>query len=332
MTRSLLVLGAATYQLDAIRLARTIGLRVLTADNVPTNPGHREADAAFDVSTVDVDGILELARREHVSGIIAPATDVAVPTVASVCRQLALPGPPVDVVQCICSKIAFRGWQRDLHFPHPRWQVCQADRIEDVARAWGLEGSLPAVLKPNCSSGSKGVFKVSRSEEIQERHQESAAYSLDRQVLLEQFLPGHQGTAEGWLTDGRLALCVLTDRLIALPQSLGTIGHRVPTSLSGSEQTTVLTELKRLFERLGLTDGPFDVDYIVSDGVPVVLEVAARVGGNFVTRLVRSAAGVDLTEAAIRFAVGETVVVSTPGRRRATAIEMLGAATGARTA
>ena len=87
---ALLVLAASTYQLRTIRTAKRLGYRVVTTDNVPTNPGHALADQAYSTDTTDLEGVLAIARRERLDGVIAPCTDVAVPT-AAVFALVALP-------------------------------------------------------------------------------------------------------------------------------------------------------------------------------------------------------------------------------------------------
>src|SRR5262249_17684232 len=94
--RTLLVLAASLYQIPVTERAKARGSRVITTDNVPSNPGHRLADRAYSVDTTDQAGVLEIARRENVAGIIAACTDVAVPTAAFVAARLGLRAPPPE--------------------------------------------------------------------------------------------------------------------------------------------------------------------------------------------------------------------------------------------
>ena len=97
-----------------------MGHRVITLDNRPENPGHREADKSYNIDTTDLDAVLEVARREHIGGVIAACTDVAVPTAAFVARELHLVGPPLDSARIVCSKIRFREFLGKHDFPVPR--------------------------------------------------------------------------------------------------------------------------------------------------------------------------------------------------------------------
>ncbi|NMQ18946.1 hypothetical protein E4P82_06820 [Candidatus Competibacter phosphatis] len=108
MTRkTLLVLAASRYQIPIITTAKRLGYRVLTIDNVPDNPGHALADQACFIDTTDIQGVLAVARRERVDGVIAACTDVAVPTAAVVAQALDLPGISPDAARITCDKNLF---------------------------------------------------------------------------------------------------------------------------------------------------------------------------------------------------------------------------------
>src|SRR5215210_3146334 len=106
--RTLLVLAATANQLPVIRRARGMGVRVVTADNNPANPGHSEADASREVDTTDTAGLLALARAEGVHGVLAAATDVALLAAARLAEALDLVAPQVRVVEALVPKAGLR--------------------------------------------------------------------------------------------------------------------------------------------------------------------------------------------------------------------------------
>ena len=93
MGKKLLVLGAGLLQIPTIRCAKKMGLDVLVADMNPDAIGFKESGIKkFVVSTTDTAGILDVARRENIDGILTAASDVPMPTVAAVCEELGLHG------------------------------------------------------------------------------------------------------------------------------------------------------------------------------------------------------------------------------------------------
>lgn len=302
--RTVLVLAASIYQLDAIRTARRLGYRIVTVDNRPGNPGHSLADASYVVDTTDLPGVLDVARRERIAGIISPCTDVAVPTAAFVAEQLGLPGPPLASTRTVCSKSAFREFLRSHGFSSPRSFDLDGAFLAEAGlfdRRW--------IIKPNRSSGSKGVVIVDSVESLDRELARSLAFDPDGRGVLEEYVEGFDGTCEGFLVDGQLAFSLLLDRKTAPAPYVATHGHRVPTLLTPADATRVLETIQAVLRVLGIADGPFDCDYIVRPQDVVLLEISPRLGGNSITPLVRVATGIDLTELTLRSACGESVEI-----------------------
>jgi len=320
---TLLVLAASKYQLRTIRTAKRLGYRVITTDNVPGNPGHALADRAYPTDTTDLDGVLSIARAERIDGVIAPCTDVAVPTAAHVASALQLPGAPYESATIVCNKALFRRFLVQHGLPAP-----ETHDIRDSQRP-------PAecfergtwIMKPDRSSGAKGVFIVDSVAEFEARCAETLACSPSRHGVLERFIDGFQGTCEGILRQGRITHAFFLDRQTVAPPYAATAGHHVPTSLAASSRAALLDSLTELWRLLGVTEGPFDCDFVVgSDGV-YVLEMTPRLGGNSISTLLHAATGgFDLVEYAVRQACGENVSLPAAIALTPTAVVILGAA------
>lgn len=298
--KNLLVLAATQYQVPFILEARRMGFRVITVDNIPSNPGHALADSAYIVDTTNIPGVMAVALQENVQGVLAACTDVALPAAAAVAETLKIPGPNRMAVETVCDKIAFRRWQQSRGLPAPA-TVLPTDPPENIfKRGWWI-------LKPARSSGSKGVFIVRTPSELRDRLAETLRFSSDSRAILEQFMPGRQITCEGILVGGRIAAAWILDRQIPAPPFVVTIGHHVPTMLTGLQQTALISAVGECWRLLGVTDGPFDCDAVV-DGLHVcILEMTPRVGGNSISRLLKTAYGFDIVNYAVRQALGESL-------------------------
>lgn len=301
MSKTLLVLGAGVYQIPTIETGRRLGYRVITTDNVPGNPGHVLADAAFDIDTTDVPGVLDLARGERISGVIAPSTDVAVLTAAHVSEHLRLSGPPVSAACVLTQKFQFREFLRQSGFDSPRALLVEQGRVPPEVlfdgRAW--------LIKPNRSSGSRGIFVLSTREELLAHVAESQGSSLDGTAVLEEYMDGTQHTCDGVLEQGRVAVALVTDRDTAAMPHTATTGHRVPSRLTEAVQDSALRLVERAFDRLRVTSGPFDCDFVVKSGSIALIEMTPRLGGNSLSKLSKAALDFDVVAYAIRHACGD---------------------------
>jgi biotin carboxylase len=289
--QTLLVLGGSLYQVPFIEAARRLGVRVVTADNRPGNPGHRLADAYVDCSTVDVEGICRVAQEWRVDGILAAATDVALDAVAAAADRLGLVGPGSACVATLTRKAAFRAYQRQVGLPHPG--VFDAPPV-----------AFPVIVKPNRGSGSKGIQVVNELNDWAQAQASAALVSMDGTVVCEEFIAGHQGTVEGLIRQGKVLAMMVTDRLTAKAPHVGTLGHRTPSALPQAIQTALQRQVEKVLGDFNYADGPFDGDYVVAAGVVYLLEITPRVGGNSLAKLWKAAHGFDMPRAAVLEALG----------------------------
>jgi len=321
VSKTLLVLAASLYQVAAIETARRMGYRVVTTDNVSSNPGHALADKSYNIDTTDLDAVLELAARENISGIISPGTDVAVVTASVVAKLLQLPGPPPEAAHILTDKFAFRQFLSNGGLPCPRVHEIDGDRsIPD-----GLFDGSAWLVKPCRASGSKGIFIVRNYQDFIGRVVESRAFSMDGKAVLEEFIDGSQHTCEGLLENGKAVLALITDRDTVPPPHTTTLGHRVPSTLAAPLQSRALAAIEDVFRRLGVRSGPFDCDFVASDGRIVLIELTPRLGGNSLPKLFTAALDFDLLAYAVAYACGDSIPLPAQHRPRPTAVALLGA-------
>ena len=319
--KKLLVLGAGPYQVPVIKRARDMGFYVITTDNVPRNPGHSLADKAFFVDTKDEQGVLQIARTEGIHGIIAPATDVAVPTASWVSEILGLVGVPYESARILCDKARFRHFLRSQGFPCPEFMaVPLEDAVSfDPARV----GAPPWVLKPDCSSGSKGVFIVRDSQEYQLFVKETLDFA-QRHVVVERYVRGQQGTAEGVIRDRLVRVCFYTDRQTVSAPYVATCGHRLPAKLSEVAQARLCQQIEELARLLNLSHTVFDCDFVATDAEVFILEISPRLGGNSIWKAIRQSSNFDILDYALRLALREELKVPTIERVVPTAVVLFG--------
>ncbi len=296
---SLLILGGALYQLNAISGGRSLGFRVVTADNRPDNPGHTIADASFNVDTTDGPGILRIAKSEQVSGILSPGTDVAVLTAALVAAELELIGPPVGAALVCTDKSSFRRFQHRIGVPAPWIQSIVADNVDHIQTTEGV-----VIVKPNQSSGSKGTRVVQSKQELRKTIEVACSYSLDGKAIVEEYISGLQGTIEGFIEDGKLIWSVIFDRETALMPYVATYGHRYPTRLSPERQGRLIDQVTRLCRLLGVSSGPVDCDFVSTEKNDVILEMTPRLGGNSISKLCELSGMGNLIRTTIEWASG----------------------------
>jgi biotin carboxylase len=302
MKKKLLVLGASKYQIPTILKARSLGFTVITADNIPDNPGHNIADISYNIDTTDTSSIISIATKEKIIGIISPATDVAVISAAAAAEALNLPGPPLSAAKLMTNKSDFRSFLRRHNWPCPQsWPFSEPIFPSQCPLTSG-----PWIIKPNRSSGSKGVFRVSSESNFLDYAYESLHVSLDKTALIEQYVFGSQHTVEGILENGLIKVFLITDRQTAPPPYVATWGHKVPSLLTKTDQITVINFISLVLKSLDIQNGPFDCDLVFTDDKRVfLLEISPRIGGNSLSRLFDAAFETDYLQYSVCYATGQ---------------------------
>jgi biotin carboxylase len=320
MSKLALVLGGSRWQTEIIRRLPEMGVRALVADISEQAPGREFADEFVQIDTNDREGLLDVARRRRVCMVIAEQTDRVVPVAAYINERLGLRGIRPATARVFTDKYAMRNALRGSGVAMPRYrEVATAEEAGRAAREWGF----PLVLKPKRSQSSLGVFKVDSGEELRARFPDTARESEDGRILVEEFVAGTEITVEGFSLKGRAYALAVSEkehypfnpcvaRRLAYPP-------RFDAELVGRIKETA----EHVVNTLGLEDGINHAEYRVRDGVPHLVEVAARGGGNRIASvIIGHVSGADVYAMLVRRLLGEEVEMQ-PRLSRAANLEFL---------
>ena len=158
------------------------------------------------------------------------------------------------------------------------------------------------MLKPLTLSGSCGVIRADDRESFQKafrrignllktfaRPEQDVA---DRQILIEDFIPGIEVALEGLLTNGILHPLALFDKPDPLdgPYFEETI-YVTPSRLPSHTQTRIVDSLAQAAQAIGLREGPVHGELRINDQNIWVIEVAARSIGGKCSRMLEIGTG-----------------------------------------
>ena len=300
-------LGGSIWQMDIIRRARELNLATLVADISADPPGRRFADHFVQIDTNDREGLLQIAKAYQARLVLAEQTDRVVPVAAYLNEHLGLNGIRPEVARRFTDKLAMRHALQPVGIPMPEFsEISSLAEAKQLVAHWGF----PVVLKPKSSQSSMGVFKADTLAELGARLPETLRFSTDGKVLLEQFIEGTEITVEGFSLDGRCTVLAISEKEhysfnVCVAKRL-VYPPRFPDKVILSIQETAV----RVVNTLGLRDGISHAEYRMRDGVPYLVEVAARGGGNRIASfIVPHVSGVDIYELLIRKLSGEHVTM-----------------------
>ena len=305
MQKKILFLGGSLFQIPPIKYAKEQGHYVITCDYLPDNPGHKFADEFHNVSTTDKDAILKLAKELKVDGIVAYASDPAAPTQAYVANKLGLPSNPYESVEILARKDLFREFLKKHNFLVPKSNSFY--RLED-AKNWIDELTFPIIVKPVDSSGSKGVTKVEKKEDIKKAFEYALTFSREKKIVLEEFFvrDGYQVAGDGFVVNGKLVFrCWANEHFDKLCNPLVPIGESFPSIMNNYTLEQAHSETQRLLDLLGIKMGALNFDFHYNkNGDFSFLELGPRNGGNLIPEVIKYATGVDLIKYTVDSALG----------------------------
>ena len=303
--KRLMVIAGGQWQVALIRKAKAMGLFVINSNLYPDSPGFRYADVGLVADVRDKQRNLAFARQYQPDGIVTDQTDLSVPTVAYLCEELGLPGIGLTKAELFTNKYQMRQFLRQRGYPTPEYRLCQSPAdAADLAAKFGY----PIVLKPPANQGSRGVFVVSTDSELPSRYAEAFRSSHDDQVLAEQFLPGPVLSVEGFRTSDRhYSLAVARKKGFAHNPMVASELIYSPAD-EELDFETLKQQHNAMVGEMGLRFGITHAEYVFSQGRFVLVEVAARGGGNNISsHIVPAISGIPVNELLVRMSLGETM-------------------------
>ncbi len=305
--KTLLILGGSHYVLPVIDAAHQLGARAVTCDYLPQNTAHQYSDGYENVSIVDRDAVLEVARAIGADGVTSFATDPGVLTAAYVAGELGLAfQASYDAVHILQNKARFRAFLAEHGFNSP---LAFAFGSSDAALAKASDLPFPVIVKPVDSAGSKGVTRVDHPHTLADAVDHALNNSISGECIIEEFieLSGCQIVAEGFTVDGKFKCLAFMDHYFdgSGINPYAPVGHTLPSVINEHHRTAISNELQRLSDILGLRSGIYNIEArVATNGTAYLMEVSPRAGGNRLAEFVRAASGVDLIQAEVQAALG----------------------------
>ena len=302
-----MILGAGPLQIPAIRKAKEMGLSVVVADMNPDAIGFKESGIIKEViSTTDTSKILKSAKHHAINGIMTVASDVPMPTVATVCESLNLNGISVRTALNATNKAEMRNCLDKAGVPIPKYCVAYSlDQFFELCN--NFEEKI--VVKASDNSGNRGICLVdypSDKETLTKAYQYAKTSSHDGRVLLEEYMDGEEFSVEGISVNGTYHVIQVTDKITTGEPYFVEIGHTQPSAQSDETLNKIKAVAKSGVEALGITEGPSHTEIKLTSKGPKIVEIGARLGGGCITsHLVPLSTGVDMIESNIKIALGE---------------------------
>ncbi|HEV2377854.1 MAG TPA: ATP-grasp domain-containing protein [Streptosporangiaceae bacterium] len=304
----------------AFQVAKQQGLRVSVAGEHIPAWAEPYVDAHIPVRT-DTAAEMELAvselRARHTAdpfdGVITFWDHGVVPA-AEVAQALGLPGDAA-AARTARNKAAMRAALAAHGVPCPA--SVRVTSWEDLREAAARVG-YPAIYKPTGGAGSAGIFAVANESQLRAAYDAAVTYAAPEadpffayypgEFVYEEYVSGREVSVEGVVSRKEVRVCGVSDKLIAHDAYFTEYQNSFPAEISEAARQAAIDIAVQAVQAVGLDACGFHVEVMLTSSGAKVIEVNARLGGNFIaSHLVPLAGSDELIASAFQAAFGEPV-------------------------
>ncbi|MBE6662199.1 MAG: ATP-grasp domain-containing protein [Ruminococcaceae bacterium] len=302
MAMKALVLAGGFPQIALIEELRRRGIFTILADYYENPVAKSHADLFYQASTLDVEAITEIAKKEKVDFLITACTDQALLTVARVSETLGLPcyidyQTALNVTNKQYMKMVFNQYNISTA-KHVIMAELDVKRLEEM--------QYPLIVKPVDCNSSKGVKRVENLEELKVAFAAAVRFSRTDTALVEEFIDGEELSVDVYVEDGVAhVLSVSSLDKIANNDKFVIFRGRYSADVVERVHELVRGIAQQIADAFGLKNSPMLIQMITDGERAFVLEFSARTGGGVKYLLIQKASGFDVISAVVDLTLGK---------------------------
>lgn len=278
---NILVLGAGALQVPLIQTIQARGYNPVVVSLHNDEPGMLMVKDKVVGDFCDEEFTLQIAKDWNVIAVVTDQTDLPVRTIAYVCDHLGLPSIGYKTACLFTDKFLMREKCKEIGVKTIAYSL--VDSLEE-AKKFFIDLHHSAILKPINNQGSKGVYKVSSIEELEEKYAEATRYARGQKILIEEFITGQELVIEALAFDGKVTNLVCGDtHYFEVKDAFAAKDRIFPSMLDEEIVNKALNLNKKIVSGFGLSRGLTHGEYIIDGHDVYLIEIAARGGGVYIS-------------------------------------------------
>lgn len=298
------IIGGSYLQLPAVQKAKEFGYEVHCFSWADGAVCADVADFFYPISIIEKEEILKKCCEIGIDGITTIASDVAVLTVNYIAEKLGLIGNPDKYSTTVTNKYEMRQCFARNKVPSPLFTIADKNGNYHIT-----DFHFPLIVKPTDRSGSRGVEKVFNLVQLKKAITRAKNESFSHTAIIEEYVTGREVSVESISYEGKHYVLQITDKVTTGAPYFVELEHHQPSSLGRKIQNRIHKIVTNALDALHILYGASHSELkITDDGDIRVIEIGARMGGDFIgSNLVRLSTGYDFLGATIKVAMGEFV-------------------------
>jgi len=289
-----MILGGVAPHIDLINELKGKGYTTILVDYLDNPPAKSSADEFYQVSTLDKEAVLALAKEKEIDLIMTICVDHANITMCYVAEQLGLPLPyTMETALASTDKTLMKARMHEWDVPTSRF-VCLSDGEE-----YSGDLDFPLVVKPADNNGSKGVKKADTMEEVKAYVENAYTLSRSHKVVVEEYNDGKEIQVDCFACDGTAIVLMVKEKL-KIPRTKGlamqSFGSLIPADLPESTFEEIAEIAQKIQKGFGFINTPFFFQANVTSKGVRVIELTPRIGGGLSYKLLKRYTGGNIVE------------------------------------
>lgn len=296
-----LVLAGGVPQIALIKELKSRWFNVVLCDYLDNPAAKSCADVFYQVSTLDIEGILMVAKKEKVDMVITVCTDQALLTMAKVSEILQLPCY-LDYATAlnVTNKEYMKKIMVENDVPTAQYCILSNGDFSKIGKF-----SYPLIVKPVDCNSSKGVKLVENIEDMKNAFVEAKNLSRSGNVIIEEFITGKELSVDVYVENGiAKVLCISEIEKIPKNDKFVIFRSKCLSDLQENVLNLIQKTTQRIADAFKLSNTPMLVQLINSDENVYVLEFSARTGGGEKFNVIKKLTGFDVVKAVVDLTMG----------------------------
>lgn len=300
----IMILGGGQAQIELIKTAKSMGLYTIVVGVAGDYPGYKIADKCYFVNIFNKEDVLRIAKEEQIDGISMVCSDFGLETIGYVNDALGLSGVSEKAAKCSSNKYSMKHQLKANGINTADFRIVHDDEEVEVACK---ELKFPLIVKAVDLQGSRGIYICKTPSDVLCNYRKSISESRQDYCIVEEFIQGNEFGAQAFVYHGEVLFVQAHGDIVWNSGKTNIpVGHYMPYTKDEIFNATVNDLVCRAIKAMDFDNCAVNVDLILKDNIPYIIEMTGRAGANFLPELTSTYLGMNYYEMVLKTALGES--------------------------
>ena len=304
--KRVILLGAIAPFCDLVYEMEHMGIYPVICDYYSDAPAKKMGYPAYDISTMDLEKLLQIAKFHHVDGVMSAFSDRNLFAAYEIGKQLDLPQLfELNKIELLTDKRKMKAFFLKARLPVIKYCILkQGFEVDDLKQM-----HFPMVVKPVDAYGSKGIFVCNNVAQIRAHFQDVICESLkyQDQIIVEEFYLGDEISINAWVKDGHPYLTCIYDVIRNYGSDIQLAAVSFPSKYVSGNTVFFEKLLEHIVKKCKIQNGPVTLQcFIGNEGIKIG-ELLYRLAGGSTYLYTTYLGGPNLAKMQIQYSIGNPI-------------------------